>query len=288
MSWAIVADSSCNLRGYTPQAADTKYLFAPLKINVGGEEFIDNEHLDVAELNRRVAEEEAASSSACPSVGEWAELFRTADNVIAITISASLSGSYEAAVMARELVLEEGPRNIFIVNSRAAGGKLELLVYLLDRYLTTNPDATFNQATAYITDVEQSSTVMFSLCSYENLTKSGRMPKMAGMLANKLSIRILGIASDEGTIKVLGPSRSQKKIFSKIISMMESQGYCGGPVFIDHAFNETSAQALASKISEKWPSAEIVCLPCGGLCSYYAETDGLIIGYGWGIASPQA
>lgn len=288
MSWAIVADSSCNLRGYSPQAADTKYFFAPLKINVGGEEFIDNEHLDVAELNRRVAEEEAASSSACPSVGEWAELFRTADNVIAITISANLSGSYEAAVMARELVLEEGPRNIFIVNSRAAGGKLELLVYLLDRYLTANPDATFNQATAYITDVEQSSTVMFSLCSYENLTKSGRMPKMAGMLANKLSIRILGIASDEGTIKVLGPSRSQKKIFSKIISMMESQGYCGGPVFIDHAFNETSAQALASKISEKWPSAEIVCLPCGGLCSYYAETDGLIIGYGWGIASPQA
>lgn len=285
MSWAIVADSSCNLRGYQPQAPDTSYLFAPLKINVGGEEFVDNEELDVDELNRRVAAEESATSSACPSVGEWAERFRTADNVIAITISANLSGSYEAAVMAREIVLEEGPRNIFIVNSRAAGGKLELLVYLLDRYLSVHPEATFNEVTAYISDVELSSTVLFSLCTYENLTKSGRMPKMAGILANKLSIRILGIASDEGTIKVLGPSRSQKKIFTKIIATMEGQGYAGGPVFIDHSNNEAGASALAAKIVEKWPEAQVTCTPCGGLCSYYAENEGLIIGYGWGPAT---
>ena len=118
MSWAIVADSSCNLRGFEPQTPDCVYRFAPLKINVADEEFIDDASLDVAELNRRVSAEETASSSACPSVGEWADLFRQADNIIAITISANLSGSYEAAVMARDIVLEEGERNIFIVNSR--------------------------------------------------------------------------------------------------------------------------------------------------------------------------
>ena len=193
MSWALIADSSCNLRGYTPSAPDTIYRFAPLKVNVGGQEYVDDEALDVAELNRRVAAEESATSSACPSVGEWADRFRSADNVIAITISANLSGSYEAAIMARDLVLEEdGSRNIFIVNSRAAGGKLELLIVALDRYLTEHPDATFNEVTAYICNVEQSSTVLFLLSSYENLAKAGRMPKVAGMLANKLNIRMLG------------------------------------------------------------------------------------------------
>lgn len=107
MSWALIADSSCNLRGYMPSAPDTIYRFAPLKVNVGGQEYVDDEALDVAELNRRVAAEESATSSACPSVGEWADRFRSADNVIAITISANLSGSYEAAIMARDLVLEE-------------------------------------------------------------------------------------------------------------------------------------------------------------------------------------
>ncbi|OUP05649.1 DegV family protein [Collinsella sp. An2] len=159
MSWAIIADSSCNLRDFHPTAPNTTYRFAPLKINIAGVEYADDEHLDVDELNKKVAEESSASSSSCPSVGEWAELFRSADNVIAITISANLSGSYEAAIMAQSMVQEEGDRNIFVVNSRAAGGKLELLVEELDRYLTNNQPS-FSEACAYITKIEQNSRVL--------------------------------------------------------------------------------------------------------------------------------
>lgn len=281
MGWAIIADSSCNLRDYSPQAPDTLYAYAPLKINVGGTEYSDDANLDVAELNRIVAEEKSASSSACPSAGEWAELFRSAENVIAITISANLSGSFEAASMARNLVQEEGDHRIHLVNSRAAGGKLEMLVILLDRYLTSNPNATFEEACAYIDGIEQCSTVLFSLSSYENLTKSGRMPKMAGILANKLNIRMLGTASDEGTIKVMGPTRGQKKTFEKIVAAMKSDGFDGGIVYIDHVANESGAMALKDRIVAEWPQALVRVVPCGGLCSYYAERDGFIIGFGW-------
>lgn len=281
MSWAIIADSSCNLRDYTPQAPDTLYAYAPLKINVGGTEYSDDASLDVAELNRRVAEEKSASSSACPSAGEWAELFRSAENVIAITISANLSGSFEAASMARDLVQEEGGHRIHLVNSRAAGGKLEMLVILLDRYLTVYPEATFEEACAYIDGIEQCSTVLFSLSSYENLTKSGRMPKMAGILANKLSIRVLGTASEEGTIKIVAPTRGQKKMVAKVVQTMEADGYKGGLVCMDHVDNEAGCQEIAAAITAKWPEAEIMIMPCGGLCSYYAEAKGIIIGYDW-------
>lgn len=281
MSWAIIADSSCNLRDYTPQAPDTLYAYAPLKINVGGTEYADDANLDVAELNRRVAEEKSASSSACPSAGEWAELFRSAENVIAITISANLSGSFEAASMARDLVQEEGGHRIHLVNSRAAGGKLEMLVILIDRYLTVHPDATFEEACAYIDGIEQNSSVLFSLSSYENLTKSGRMPKMAGILANKLNIRVLGCASEEGTIKIVAPTRGQKKMIAKVIQSMESDGYKGGLVCMDHVDNEAGCQEIAAAITAKWPEAEIMIMPCGGLCSYYAESKGIIIGYDW-------
>lgn len=281
MSWAIIADSSCNLRNYTPQAPNTLYAYAPLKINVGGTEYSDDANLDVAELNRRVAEEKSASSSACPSAGEWAELFRSAENVIAITISANLSGSFEAASMARDLVQEEGGRRIHLVNSRAAGGKLEMLVILLDRYLTVHPEATFKEACAYIDGIEQCSTVLFSLSSYENLTKSGRMPKMAGILANKLSIRVLGTASEEGTIKIVAPTRGQKKMVAKVVQAMEADGYKGGLVCMDHVDNKAGCQEIAAAITAKWPEAEIMIMPCGGLCSYYAEAKGIIIGYDW-------
>ena len=283
MSWAIVADSSCNLRGYTPSAPDTHYAFAPLKINVGGTEYVDDAALDVDELNRHVAAEPTASSSACPSAGEWAELFRSADHVIAFTISANLSGCYESAMMAKDLVAEEGHHDIHIVNSRATGGKMELMVILLDRYLNKyNP--TFEEACAYIDTIEANSNVLFSLSRYENLTKSGRMPKMAGILANKLSIRVLGTASSEGTIKIVAPTRSQKKMVQKILGSMESDGFSGGVVCIDHVNNVPAAQEIGNAITERWPESEIFIMPCGGLCSYYAEESGLIIGYGWGDA----
>ena len=88
MSWALISDSSCNLRDWQPTAPYTTFAFAPLKIRVGEREFVDDLSLDVHELNCAVQAETNASSSACPSVGEWAELFKLADKTICMPISA--------------------------------------------------------------------------------------------------------------------------------------------------------------------------------------------------------
>lgn len=290
MSWCIAADSGCNIRSFAPQAPDTTFKLAPLKINVAGVEYVDDEQLDLNALLDATSAEATASSSACPSVGEWAEIFESADNVIAITITANLSGSFEAASTARNIVMEDYVRehngiiagkNIHIINSRAAGGKLEVMVNLIDRYLNNNPDASFDEVVAYADRLEQASQVLFSLSSYENLVKNGRMPRLVGAVASKLSIRILGVASPEGTIKVVGPTRTEKKMFKKILDAMESDGFHGGLVFIDHVRNEASALALKTAIEARWADSEIHILPCGGLCSYYAEDSGLMIGYEW-------
>ena len=82
MSWALVSDSSCNLRDWQPSAPNTIFRFAPLKIRVGEQEYVDDLTLDVDTFNQVVFNESAASSSSCPSVGEWAELFKLADKTI--------------------------------------------------------------------------------------------------------------------------------------------------------------------------------------------------------------
>ncbi len=51
MSWALISDSSCNLRDWQPTAPRTTFAFAPLKIRVGEREFIDDLSLDVHERN---------------------------------------------------------------------------------------------------------------------------------------------------------------------------------------------------------------------------------------------
>ena len=91
MSWALISDSSCNLRDWQPTAPHTTFAFAPLKIRVGEREFVDDLSLDVHELNVAIQSEAGASSSACPSVGEWAELFKLADKTICMPISEGVS-----------------------------------------------------------------------------------------------------------------------------------------------------------------------------------------------------
>lgn len=290
MTWAIIADSSCNLRDYTPAAPNCIYAFAPLTLHVGGEEYPDDSDLDVGKLNERVRAEATASSSACPSAGEWADLFRLADNVIVVTLSSNLSGSYDSAQMGRNLVMDEYARehsgqimgkNIYILDSRAAGAKLEIMVRLIDRYLTMHPDAMFDEVVSYAKRLESNSQVQFSLRSFDNLVKNGRMPKLVGALASGLSIRMLGTASEQGTIKVIAPTRGDKKTIKKILDVMRSDGYRGGMTYIDHVDNAEGAEELARAIVSEWPQAEVEILPCRGLCSYYAEETGLIIGYEW-------
>ena len=258
MSWALISDSSCNLRDWQPTAPHTTFAFAPLKIRVGEREFVDDVTLDVHELNCAVQAESGASSSACPSVG----------------------------ATARDMVLAEEPnRQIHLVNSRAAGGKMDLIFLLFDRHLASNPDVSFEDACAYFDSLEQNSKILFSLCNYENLAKAGRIPKAAGVIANKLNIRVLGTASEAGEIKLVGHTRGEKKMLNKIIDTMEAEGFTGGEVVIDHVENEAGAQALASRIVERWPDSKTIIMPCNGLDSYYAEMHGLIIGYGMGVAS---
>lgn len=283
MSFAIVADSSCNLKGWKPAAPDTEFISVPLSIHAGAYDFVDDNALDINEMLKCVEGEKGGSSTSCPSVGSWADAFRAADNVIAITISSKLSGSYDSALTARDLVLSDdavSSRRIRVLDSRAAGGKLEVIVTLLDRYLIDNPDD-FTGAVSFVEDLEKHSMVLYSLSSYDNLVKSGRMPRVAGQVASMLSIRILGTASDEGTIQVVGPTRGEKKTYRKICDTMASDGYAGGLVYIDHVLNEDCARDLAKAIVNTWPNADVHVLPCRGLCSHYAEPSGLIIGYEW-------
>ena len=197
--------------------------------------------------------------------GGVAELFKLADKTICMPISEGVSGSYNAAATARDMVLAEEPnRQIHLVNSRAAGGKMDLIFLLFDRYLASNPDVSFEDACAYFDSLEQNSKILFSLCNYENLAKAGRIPKAAGVIANKLNIRILGTASEAGKIELVGHTRGEKKMLNKIIDTMEAEGFTGGEVVIDHVENEQAPKHLPAELWSAGQAPRLSSCPVTG------------------------
>ncbi len=116
MEWMIASDSSCEIRTLPDTAPGVQFALVPFKIRVGEREFVDLPTLNTQAMLQAMTDYNGASATACPSPEEWAELFLMADKSIALTISHNLSGSYNAALAAREMVLEEHPeKQIFCV-----------------------------------------------------------------------------------------------------------------------------------------------------------------------------
>ena len=114
MKYKIVADSSADIHALD----GIEFSSAPLKINIGERIFVDDANLDVMEMVDVLRAYKGRTTTACPNTEEYLEAFGDADRVFCITISGNLSGSYNAARLAKEQYEEEHPEcKVHIIDS---------------------------------------------------------------------------------------------------------------------------------------------------------------------------
>lgn len=276
--WSIVTDSSCDL--ILPEKDHLSIAFAkvPFVISVGPHDFVDTKSLEIENLLTHMETCPTASHTSCPSPGNWYEFFEQAEQVIAITISAKLSGSYHSAVTAREMILEQTPeKKIYVLDSRSAGPALtmyaEKAAELMER------SAKFDSVVSELEEYRKHRHTIFALSSFNHLIKNGRLSKAAGVIAGKLGIWGIGINSQEGEIIIKSKTRGVQKVIGSFLDDMKEHAFAGGYVVISHCQNFELAAKLRDKIQDTWHSARVKILETGGLCSYYAERNGLIVAY---------
>ena len=274
MKRRIVSDSSSNI---LERNSDVEYCTTPLKILIDGKEYPDVPGLDMVDLVARIELSEKNSTS-CPSISEWTDAFEGADEIFGVTISSNLSGSYNSAMNAAEMYLEDHPDvKIHIFYSLATGGTMELLIEKIEECIRA--DMSFEDIIKAVDEYHEKDKILFSLESVKNLAKNGRMLKALADLANALGIRFIGKASERGTIQQAHIARGQKKALITVFNEMLKMGYQGGKVRINHCLNVDAAGKLKDMILKQFPSADVkVCLTTA-LCSYYAERGGMIIGF---------
>ena len=274
MNFKIVADSSCDIRTLT----DIPFESAPLKINTDEREYVDNAELDVVGMLSDLGSYKGRSRSSCPSAGEYLEAFGDADNIFCITITSGLSGSFNAANVAMAQFKENYPeKNIHLIDSLSTGAENALLIYKLQELILEGKD--FDTVKTEITEYHKHTRLIFALENMHNLANNGRVSPIVAKMAGILGIRAIGRASEEGTLEMICKSRGPLNAANDILSNMISDGYKGDKVRIHHANNEAAAKLLESKILEKFPEAEIAISHTGGLCSFYAEQGGLLVGF---------
>ena len=272
MNYRIVSDSSSNL--FTLSGAD--YTTVPLKIVAGEKEWVDNAEMDLQDMVDTLKKYKGKSGSSCPNVQEWLDAFEGAENILAMTISSQLSGSYSAAKNAAEEYMAEHPgTNVFVLDTKSAGPEMKLLLNKFKELMDSGLE--FNAACEALKAYHANTHILFCLQSMNNLARTGRVSVVAATFASILGIRAVGDAQ-HGQITPVHKPRGQKKATEIIIKMMEERGLeAGKKVQIDHCFGLENAQMLKDAVLKHFPGVEVSIGHTTGLCSFYAEAGGLMI-----------
>ena len=269
----IVVDSSANM------AAEVSFVSSvPLKIITDHKEYVDNAELNTTAMVWDLQTYNGKSSTACPSPQDWMNAFEDKPYVFCIAITSNLSGSCNAANIAKADYEQAFPdRKVCVIDSLSTGGEMELIAEKIRELIAA--EHTFDEICDIVKEYQQHTGLMFMLESMQNLANNGRVNKIVAKAAGILGIRAVGKASDVGTLEPLEKCRGEKKAIAALADHMVSMGYDGGKMRISHCLNPAAAESLKANILAAYPGADIKIRPTGGLCSFYAEKGGMIIGF---------
>lgn len=273
MKRKIVADSSCDMW----ELNDVDFAVAPLTISTDNKHYVDNQELDVHLMSEDLAKYKGVSHTACPSAGAWLDCYEGYDEVFVVTLTGAMSGTYNSAMAAKGIYEEENDNvKVHVFDSLSTGPEMRLLIEKLKEMI--EEDLPFEEIVEKGQDYLNHTRLFFALKSLHNFAMNGRVSKAVASAIGVLNISIFATASEEGTIQQISKCRGEKKVVRSMIEHLENAGYHGGKVRISHANNLKLAHNVRDKILELYPHADIIVYPMGGLCTYYAETGGLLVG----------
>ena len=277
MSYKIIIDSCGELLDEWKQ--DEHFESVPLTLNVGGETIIDDAAFNQSEFLKTVAACETCPKSACPSPERYMKAFDCdADHVYAVTLSAELSGSYNSAVLGRNLLHEEQPdKKIYVFNSRSASIGETLIGLKIQE--CEEAGYTFEEVVSTVEEYIAEQNTFFVLDNLETLRKNGRLSTVKAFVASALKIKPVMGATPEGTICQLDQARGINKALIKMVQHIVDKTINSEKkvLAISHCNCLDRAMLLKNAIQEKLPVKKIVVLDTAGVSSMYANDGGVIV-----------
>lgn len=277
MSYKVVIDSCGELLDEWKQ--DPRFESVALTLSVDGVNIIDDETFDQADFLKRVAECPECPKSACPSPERYMRAFDCeAEHVYAVTLSSELSGSYNSAVLGKNLLQEDHPdRQIHIFNSKSASVGQTLIAMKIQE--CEEAGLPFEQVIETVDAYIEQQHTFFVLDNLETLRKNGRLSKVKALVASALKIKPVMGSTEEGAICQLDQARGMNKALVKMAQAIVEKTADSGQktLAISHCNCHERAILLKNALEERMPIKKIVILDTAGVSSMYANDGGVIV-----------
>lgn len=254
----------------------------PFKLYLDGVEYVDDRNLDVDQFVETMKKSQDLPKSACPSPNDFLEQFEgEEDEIYIVTISSKLSGTYNSAMVAKQLYESENPgkKFIHIFDSLGAAAGETLVTRMIHEFKRQNlvREELVTEMTRFISDMS----VLFISESLDNLIKNGRISKWKGLIASTLNILPIMGSDENGEIKLVEKVRNSNKAYNRMIEIMQDEIVKKGKkiVAVTHVGNLERANQIKEEISKIPSVEEIINLKCAGLSSLYADKKGIIVAF---------
>lgn len=278
MKFKILADSCCDLNEELKKKL--KISLVPFKIDVDDKSFIDDENLDTNKLIEAMKASPNPIKTSCPSPGDYLERYRDADvdNIYVITISKNLSGSYNSAVLTKNILEKDEPhKRVHVFDSKSASVGETLVALKIHELIEEkfSHSEIVEKVEKYIKEMK----TFFILESLDNLIKNGRISKTKGLIANVLNLKPIMGSDGDGNIELVESVRGTKKAFKRLVELIGEKGEKleEKVLAISDANALEKALELKEEIKQRYNFKDIILVKQAGLSTAYANEGGIIL-----------
>ena len=250
----IVTDSGADL-GMTPEElGELGIHVVPLTVTLAGKSYREGLDISPAEFYGLLVETQALPTTSQPSVGEFAEVYRTIaaldPDILSVHISSGLSGTLNSARAAAALVPEA---HVTHVDSKtlSAGTGWQVRAAAM----AAKAGHTREQIVALVERVAAATSTLYTLEELKYLIHGGRISHMKGLIASVLRLKpFIGVDKVTGMYVQLGQARAFQRALRGVVDLMTRDHRPGSSLRVQvlHARNPEGAAQLRALIDERF------------------------------------
>lgn len=271
MRTAIVTDSTA----YIPEELRTRFdiHIVPLNVVFGEEAYKEELELPASDFYEMVRRLDKLPTTSQPPIGEFVETFeqlsKDYDAVISIHLSSGISGTYQGAVTAGDMVDD--------IKVYPFDSEISCMIqgfYVLEAAKMAKEGKNPEEIISYLTEIREESDAYFMVDDLTNLQRGGRLNGAAALIGSLLQVKPI-LQFEDKVIVPFEKIRTKKRAMKRIVELFDKAYQKGEPLqaAIIHANNEAEAIEWKKEMEQQYPNAEFVL-------SYFGAVIGTHLGEG--------
>jgi len=271
----IIVDSGCDVSPSIINSETCGISYVPITLQLGDKVYLDDENLNIEDYLTQMEKSSEGVKTAAPSPGSFLEAYKNGDSIFVVTISSKLSATYQSAVLAKNMYIEEyGEKFIHIFDSLSASvgqGVIAMKIAELVKSGLSNLEIV-----DAVNNFVKNARTFFILDKFDNLVKTGRVKPYVAKVASVLNIK--PICGDEnGEIKMVGKARGFEKAVKRLVQIIGEANIEDRVVNITHVKSYDRAVALKDELLKNLKVKDIVITECKGVTATFGYRGGIVV-----------